>query len=38
MTDDLDISEFIPSYIFDIVENDWKTPFERECEAKIINA
>ena len=38
ITDDLDISEFIPSYIFDIVENDRKDPFENEFKAKIINA
>ena len=38
ITDDLDIAEFVPSYIFDIVENDRKDPFEREFKLKVINS
>jgi len=30
ITQDLDVAEFIPSYIFDIVENERKDPYELE--------
>lgn len=34
---EVDLNELIPSYVFDIVESDWKSPFVIEYQLQIIN-